>query len=154
VASVLSGPAPPIVTLAKKAPKYTKAELQRREKAKKVAAFRREHPATLSNAEKVANERLIQQGVNALATCLYETKKEGKVIKTANYDCAIVKIKHRPKKDGTFPPQQFRMKSKCRNCHRAKSTIVKGTSINTVTGGGIIPPHYPSFNSLAPTKKF
>ena len=136
VVAVVSAPVLPGNAVRAKAVRegMSAAEKKRRADAKRVAAYRREHPAPLSYAEKISTERLEEQGVRALTWCLVDKKKTG------NYDSKIVPIKRRVLKSGELSAPRFRLVSKCRLCHRAKSTALKnGTPIgpDTCTGGKV-----------------
>ena len=103
----------------------SKAELKRKEDARKVAVYRHKHPASQSYAETLNASRLVDQGVRVLTTCIYETKEEGRTVKTGNYDSVVKPVARRKLKNGTLGKQRYRLVGMCRHCHRAESTWLK-----------------------------
>ena len=118
----------------------SKAELARKAAAKRVAEHRRAQPgpyAVTRNELKVAHE-LVRGGVRMLTWCARQQKKTG------NYDAKVVPMKRRTLKDGSLSKQQYRLVSKCKECHAAKSTILaSGPDPPKTVHGGTLPPVQP-----------
>ena len=118
----------------------SKAELARKAAAKRVAEYRRAQPgpyAFTRNELKTAHE-LVRGGVRMLTWCARQKKKTG------NYDAKVVPMKRRTLKDGSLGKQQYRLVSKCKECHAAKSTILaSGPDPPKTVHGGTLPPVQP-----------
>ena len=122
-------PAPLVRATAVREPgQPTKAAVERKRRAKAEAEVRRGQPGpyAFKRSELAAVQRLQAQGVRLLTTCIRERKK------TLNYDAKVVPY-------SVHGERRWRMESKCRSCHAAKSTFLAAgaNAPATVHGGSL-----------------